>query len=90
MHASLILTLTLLASQDAPDGPEAAARALLAPALESRDLPRWREHVVPSAEERAYEAIPWIPDFAAGLRASEAEGMPLLFWAMNGHPLGCP
>ncbi len=57
--------------------------------LDAPDLARWREHIRPAASETAYEAIPWIPSFAEGVRAANAARKPLLFWAMNGHPLGC-
>ena len=53
------------------------------------DLERWRAYVRPAPEDLAFEAIPWIPSYAEGLRRADAEGRPLLFWAMNGHPLGC-
>ena len=48
-----------------------------------------RELVLPTAEELSYERIPWIPSFAEGIHRASEEGRPLLFWAMNGHPLGC-
>jgi len=59
------------------------------PELVHADIARWREHVRPSAEELGFEALPWIPSFSEGLKAASAQGRPLLFWAMNGHPLGC-
>ena len=69
----------------------AALPLLLAPSDELRldDLDAWREHLRPAREELAYEEIDWISDFALGVRASEEQQKPLLFWAMNGHPLGC-
>lgn len=59
------------------------------PALEAASLGAWREHIRPSPAELAYAGVGWIPSFAAGLRRADADGRPLLFWAMNGHPLGC-
>ena len=67
----------------------AVARRLPWPELRVEDLERWRDHVRPTSEELAFEAIAWIPNFAEGLRQADAQGKPLLLWAMNGHPLGC-
>jgi hypothetical protein len=68
---------------------EAAARALALPALRTEDLARWTEWILPDANELAFEEVPWIASFSEGLRAAERAQKPLLFWAMNGHPLGC-
>lgn len=59
------------------------------PAIESADLDAWRRWIRPQGDEAAFEEIDWIADFAGGLRAADSEQKPLLFWAMNGHPLGC-
>lgn len=90
----LVPLLLALAPWAAPqdDTLQAEIRALRAvplPELSDEDVPRWRALVEPSEEERAFETIPWLASFAEGLRAAEAAGKPLLFWAMNGHPLGC-
>ena len=73
----LCVALLALAAATSPQG------------IEPADLPRWREHLRPAASEIAYEAIPWLSTFAEGVRAADAARKPLLFWAMNGHPLGC-
>ena len=75
---------------DAPvsEPAEEAARIEL-PTLSAEDLPRWAEHVRPSAAESLYGEIDWIAEFGEGLVRASAEEKPLLFWAMNGHPLGC-
>ncbi len=49
----------------------------------------WRDHILPSAQELRWESIPWEQTFGDGLRAASEQGKPLLFYAMNGHPLGC-
>ena len=69
--------------------PLLVAAQSAAPEVELADLERWRDHVLPTADELSFDQIPWIPDFAEGMRAAESAGKPLLFWAMNGHPLGC-
>lgn len=52
-------------------------------------LDEWREHLLPGSAERGFESIEWRDDFASGVIASAEAQRPLLFWAMNGHPLGC-
>lgn len=49
----------------------------------------WRDYILPRPEEALYEQIPWLPEFGAGLLAANDQDKPLLFWGMNGHPLGC-
>ena len=49
----------------------------------------WREYILPRRDEVFFEQIPWIPAFGAGLLAANDRSKPLLFWGMNGHPLGC-
>ncbi len=71
--------------------------SLPAPALQDYAAPRptsdnaagWREHILPSAAETRYEAIPWLMTFGEGVLAAQEQQKPLLFWGMNGHPLGC-
>ncbi len=80
----LVTTTLWLAPQDAepillPDMPE-----LSVPLFD-----RWRDYITPSEEELSFESIAWMVDFASGLKRAAEEGKPLLFWAMNGHPLGC-
>ncbi|MFQ5749963.1 MAG: hypothetical protein ACE5H3_10980 [Planctomycetota bacterium] len=49
----------------------------------------WKHFLVPSSADRIFEKIPWIPSFGAGILQAQKQGMPLLLWVMNGHPLGC-
>ena len=63
-----------------------AALLLLLPA---QDLDAWRDVLRPSAEELRFTTIDWAPTFLGGVRRAAEEERPLLFWAMNGHPLGC-
>lgn len=83
------LLLALAPQYDVLQAEIEAMQALPLPELTDEDVPRWRTLVEPNGEELAFETIPWIASFAEGLRAAEAAGKPLLFWAMNGHPLGC-
>ena len=86
--APLLLAI-VSAPQEAPADEATRARALPLPELRVDELDRWREHVKPTGSELAFEEIAWLPDFAAGVRRSAEEQRPLLFWAMNGHPLAC-
>ena len=49
----------------------------------------WRKHILPEESELAWEKIPWLTTFKDGILAANTAGRPLLFWTMNGHPLGC-
>ena len=84
---ALLLAAVALPAQGMDDAER--ARRIDLPALVVEDLPRWRELLRPAPEELAFEQIEWIPDFAAGIRRASQIGRPLLFWAMNGHPLAC-
>lgn len=53
------------------------------------NLDAWRAHILPAPAELRWEEIPWRSSFARGLLDADAQAKPLLFWAMNGHPLGC-
>lgn len=47
-----------------------------------------RDRVLPSAEEMEWTAIPWRPTLGTAAIEADAAGLPILLWAMNGHPLG--
>ena len=68
--------------------------ALSAPAIGQVELTEenfgaWRDHLLPSAKDVAWESIPWLASLAEGIVASDQQQKPLLLWMMNGHPLGC-
>jgi hypothetical protein len=68
----------------------AAVRAgLRAQELTESSFERWRDSVKPTAEELSWQAIPWRPTFWEGVVEAQEKERPLLFWTMNGHPLGC-
>jgi len=81
--------LALAASLAGPyqDTPPEALNAVALPSSEELELAPWRAHLLPAAGE--LERIPWVPSFAEGVLRSAREQRPLLFWAMNGHPLAC-
>lgn len=49
----------------------------------------WKAYILPTSDELGHEALPWLPTFGEGMLAASEQQRPLLFWAMNGHPLGC-
>ena len=49
----------------------------------------WRDHILPTDDESAFQELPWELTFADGLASAAREDKPLLLWTMNGHPLGC-
>ncbi len=81
--------LPLLASLVGPVAQDVEYATTITLAERVHELPQWRAHLRPASDELAFEEIDWMPDFAQGLRRSDAEQKPLLLWAMNGHPLGC-
>lgn len=47
----------------------------------------WRDHVLPRNWELSYRKIPWRTSFWDAVIEAQAKDMPILLWAMNGHPL---
>lgn len=45
--------------------------------------------IQPSAKEQAYKEIGWRIEFWPAVQEAKRLGRPILFWTMNGHPLGC-
>lgn len=45
--------------------------------------------IQPDAREQAYKEINWRNEFWPAVLEAKALGRPILFWTMNGHPLGC-
>jgi hypothetical protein len=73
----------LLAS--APQDPPPVA----APAPTRQNLARWMDWIEPDATEAGYRAVAFRARFWPAVEEARALGRPILFWAMNGHPLGC-
>lgn len=81
MILPLLLTLAAQASE--------VARDVVVPVPTDENRAAWVAFLTPAADEVAHESIPWLPTFGEGVLAAEERDAPLLFWAMNGHPLGC-
>ncbi len=45
--------------------------------------------IQPDAKESAYKEIGWRNEFWPAVQEAKRLGRPILFWTMNGHPLGC-
>ncbi|GMV88838.1 MAG: hypothetical protein AMXMBFR81_17690 [Chthonomonas sp.] len=45
--------------------------------------------IQPSAQEQSYKDIGWRIEFWPAVQEAKRLGRPILFWTMNGHPLGC-
>lgn len=93
LFAGLSLILPVQEPQAEFDSPAAESSnpfgAVAMPDLDRSEYRAWRKYLRPTTEEAAFEAIPWLPTFADGLKAAEEAQLPLLLWVMNGHPLGC-
>ena len=57
--------------------------------LTDEDFAAWREHILPAKTDLGWQQIPWLTTFQDGILDADQRNMPLLFWTMNGHPLGC-
>jgi hypothetical protein len=91
MQLLLALALPLFLTQQDVSAPQDLGPfgKVTIPALEPEMLLEWRDYLLPTSSEVAFETIPWQPTFADGIHRAEAEQKPMLLWVMNGHPLGC-
>lgn len=55
----------------------------------SATVERWLAKLVPPERELRWLEVDWVPSFGDAVLRAREERRPLLFWAMNGHPLGC-
>jgi len=79
-HIKLLLVLASLAT---------VAGEYKAPLPTTENRSAWQSYLLPTEAEVSHESIPWLPSFGEGVLAADEQGKPLLFWGMNGHPLGC-
>lgn len=49
---------------------------------------RWRDYILPDAEDLRWQAIPWRTSLTEALREATERRLPILLWAMDGHPFG--
>ncbi len=57
--------------------------------LSDQNYLAWRDHILPQNSELDWQQIPWLTTFKDGILTANQADKPLLFWTMNGHPLGC-
>ena len=62
---------------------------LCAAAAFSQTLEDRVKSVLPTADEDRWAKIPWHTNLAEARVEAEKTGKPILFWVMNGNPLGC-
>ena len=88
MHSRPILMLAALLLTAAGAFAQSAQSARpMVPTTKNKAA--WRRHILPTESELAFEKIPWADSFGAGMKEARVQNKPVLFWAMNGHPLGC-
>ena len=67
----------------------AAAPGLFAQEPKNDPFDKLFASVVPTAKELAWRKIPWHPNFWNAVIEAQEKDKPILFWAMNGHPMAC-
>ena len=60
-----------------------------APEPNADNLREWLTFVQPAEHEQTYRRIGWRNEFWPAVQEARQLGRPILFWTMNGHPLGC-
>jgi len=60
-----------------------------APEPDADNLREWMTFVQPAAHEQSYREIGWRNALWPAVLEARELGRPILFWTMNGHPLGC-
>lgn len=81
LFAALVLITCPLSAQAKADVDD--------PVPTEQNFAAWRDHILPATNELLWETIPWKQSFGEGLREANRQSRPLMFYAMNGHPLGC-
>jgi hypothetical protein len=59
------------------------------PAPDDQNIARWKEYLRPTEDELRWQEVPWRSSFWEGVLEAQEKELPLLIWAMNGHPLAC-
>lgn len=77
MLVKLLGALVILAGSPAP------------PELNDQTYAKWRDHIRPKQKELSWEEVPWRTTFWEAVTEAQKKDMPILVWAMNGHPLAC-
>ena len=56
---------------------------------DAQNFREWLTFIQPDKREQAYKEISWRNEFWPAVLEAKKLGRPILFWTMNGHPLGC-
>ena len=67
----------------APQGPATV------PEPNADNLREWMTFVQPAEHEEIYRTVGWRNALWPAVVEARELGRPILFWTMNGHPLGC-
>ena len=73
-----LIAVTLLASSSAA-----------AQTLKEETFDTWYRYILPKKSELTWRMIGWRETLGEGWLEAQKKDMPILFWAMNGHPCGC-
>jgi hypothetical protein len=60
-----------------------------APELSDATFDQLADAIRPRESELAFLKIGWHESFHSAVNEARQTGLPILLWAMNGHPLGC-
>ena len=79
----LSLAMLLCVSPQNPQNPQNP------PGPTESNLSELLTRIEPSQSEQAYREIGWRNALWPAVQEARKLGRPILFWTMNGHPLGC-
>jgi len=65
------------------------AQPSLAQELSEQTFEELYSYLVPKEKDLAWRKIPWRATLWEAVLEGQRLDRPILFWAMNGHPLGC-
>ena len=66
-----------------------AATPVAAQELTEKTFDTWYTYIIPKESELTWRKIGWRGTLGEAWSEAQKKDKPILFWAMNGHPLGC-
>jgi hypothetical protein len=66
-----------------------ASSSLAAQELRQETFDTWYSYILPKTSELTWRTIGWRGTLGEAWLEAREKGMPILLWAMNGHPCGC-
>jgi hypothetical protein len=66
-----------------------AASSLTAQELNEETFDTWYSSILPKKSELTWRTIGWRETLGEAWIEAQQKDLPILLWAMNGHPLGC-